>query len=310
MCPRCGYNTNDKTKISLHFYKRKTTCPGTVNPNLELTEEIKQHVLQHRLYVVPVAELHKPTINQTINNYYQLNKIVKGMDTIDKINMINTYNNDELLDFEEGIENRFLNICRSLDNNELARYQLTMHNFKDIIEEVTAPKNSKHFNVVYHDATGKLKFFKQAEWMSLSLEEGIKMVIEYLRDYYLNNYECYIIRKYKDTETDLRMKHTFYERLKDYYKFLACFELEAYALVADDDDIGEPGASTEFGGLFEKVRDNMLMKECREISKAILTMAVNNNKNSISELNKKMMEIMHMDEEFKEIVMDKLAKGL
>lgn len=48
-CPRCGYKTTKRPHMRYHFYNTTKTCQGIVS-NIEVTEEIKQHVLDHRVY--------------------------------------------------------------------------------------------------------------------------------------------------------------------------------------------------------------------------------------------------------------------
>lgn len=51
-CIRCGYNTVQKNHIYKHLYLLKKTCPATKNL-IELTDEIKQHILDNRIYKEP-----------------------------------------------------------------------------------------------------------------------------------------------------------------------------------------------------------------------------------------------------------------
>ena len=50
-CPRCGYETEHKTNIVNHLYKKKKACPQIKN-EIELTDEIKEHILNNRIYKI------------------------------------------------------------------------------------------------------------------------------------------------------------------------------------------------------------------------------------------------------------------
>lgn len=52
-CIRCGYKTNDKYLMRRHFYDKKKTCQGIVN-NIELTDDIKECILENRKYKMPL----------------------------------------------------------------------------------------------------------------------------------------------------------------------------------------------------------------------------------------------------------------
>lgn len=55
-CPRCGHETPAKTKMRTHF-ARKTTCPGVVDPDIILTDQVKEHVLENRIYKVKMGRM-------------------------------------------------------------------------------------------------------------------------------------------------------------------------------------------------------------------------------------------------------------
>jgi hypothetical protein len=54
-CCRCGYHTKDKNNMRNHLYKRQKTCPATVD-DIELTDEIKNYILENRVYKKPKVE--------------------------------------------------------------------------------------------------------------------------------------------------------------------------------------------------------------------------------------------------------------
>lgn len=48
-CPRCGYTTVQKGHMRGHFYNTKKQCP-TTKSSIELTDEIKKHIVDFRVY--------------------------------------------------------------------------------------------------------------------------------------------------------------------------------------------------------------------------------------------------------------------
>lgn len=90
-CPRCGYETDIKQSMNLHLYKKKKPCPATVN-NIELTDEIKEYILNNRVYKIPEPEIKIPIISEEVNSDFidTLNifkKIHKNM-TIEEVSSI------------------------------------------------------------------------------------------------------------------------------------------------------------------------------------------------------------------------------
>ncbi len=55
-CIRCGYNTIQKARMRHHLYEKKNLCPH-IKHDIELTEEIKETILQNRFYRIPKKEI-------------------------------------------------------------------------------------------------------------------------------------------------------------------------------------------------------------------------------------------------------------
>jgi hypothetical protein len=51
-CIRCGYETNSKAHMYKHLFLKLSPCPQTLNI-IELTDEIKQHIIDNRIYIIP-----------------------------------------------------------------------------------------------------------------------------------------------------------------------------------------------------------------------------------------------------------------
>lgn len=52
-CIRCHYSSRNKSHIQRHF--KRISCPGVRN-DIELTDDIKQYILQTRIYRIPKKE--------------------------------------------------------------------------------------------------------------------------------------------------------------------------------------------------------------------------------------------------------------
>ncbi len=51
-CPRCGFDTALKGGMNKHLMLKKRKCPALRN-DIELTDDIKQYILQNRIYKIP-----------------------------------------------------------------------------------------------------------------------------------------------------------------------------------------------------------------------------------------------------------------
>jgi len=74
-CPRCGYTSDKKTCMRSHLYSRSVVCPNSYD--VELTDSIKEHVLNNRVYKIPkepdLPDLHFSVLNLYFN-YYSYNR--------------------------------------------------------------------------------------------------------------------------------------------------------------------------------------------------------------------------------------------
>jgi len=57
-CPRCNYSTGRKASMRQHLYLLAKICPGT-HSMLELTDNIKQHIMDNRVYLSNQATTQK-----------------------------------------------------------------------------------------------------------------------------------------------------------------------------------------------------------------------------------------------------------
>jgi predicted RNA-binding Zn-ribbon protein involved in translation (DUF1610 family) len=58
-CPRCGYETRQKSHMYRHFWETARKCSNTVL-DIELTEEVKNKILDDRVFYKPPSEKRHP----------------------------------------------------------------------------------------------------------------------------------------------------------------------------------------------------------------------------------------------------------
>lgn len=59
-CIRCGYETDSKSHMQKHLMQKIKPCPQTMN-DIELTDEIKEYIINNRVYRIPKTEILLPT---------------------------------------------------------------------------------------------------------------------------------------------------------------------------------------------------------------------------------------------------------
>jgi len=224
-CPCCGYKTRNKSHMHFHLYELKKPCPCTV-AKLELTDEIKEDIMRNRIYHPPKDD-QQPTINQTINNYNTINNFVGNLDTMYKLNKYIDYKKIEIEDFSQTVEDKYANTTQLLDENK-TKMSLKEDDFLEIVNNVSNVTDVEKFNVMYDSKSNKVKLYEEGEWQDFIATNGIKKIVETIKDAYLDSYEIYLIRNMKSTTHTLHRRSKFRDNLEEYYRFLLAFEFQPY----------------------------------------------------------------------------------
>lgn len=317
-CPRCGYNVDKKYCMRRHLYRTKNICPA-ITENINLTDEIKEYVLANRIYK-PLQDIPKHNfINATINNYNTINNFIANMDVIEKLMKYTGHKNIEILDFEDKVDLYYHRHVKKLETSlEKTNVQLNLHDMYDIIDAMSdiCDGEIRNFNIIYDEKLNKLKYFSCGEWKTYLLESGIKELLETIQKCYLDSYECYLIRKI-NKETSPYNKSSLRELLLDYYRFIACFEITPfvyekndYQILYNSDDpkyhetiqpscLEKYVISDEYNNLYNESKSENTVSDVNKQRKAVKDIIKRNTKSNIVELNKKMLSLFQMDEEFK-----------
>lgn len=318
-CPACGYKTTRKHSMRVHFYNNKKPCPRIVN-DIDLTDEIKEYVLDNRVYHPPKqqASSSQQILNQTINNYNVIQNFITNMDVIDKLNKYAEYNKIEIIDFEDKVGENYMLTCKRLDDDKFKYgFELKTHDILEIIDSISSMPDNKleYFNIMYDNHINKLKLYEGGVWKSLLIEQGIRQIIIITKDYYLDSYESYLLRKLRKSDSPIE-KQKVKELLIEYYKFIAAFEIDPYIkdasdgmILSDDEKNSECNYHDEYYPIYQKVMDKLTKGEMVKVKKDVLEIVKRNTNQNIHELNKRVLGLIHMDEDFKSIVVKNINQA-
>lgn len=297
-CPRCGYNTYHKACMRKHLYSRNTVCQGLLDPSILLDDTMKEHIMNNRIYHKPKEE--KPTT--IINNYNQINNLVQQMDAIDKIQYCNDYNKKELIDFEDAMEDKYTPTATKLNEDKLKGFQLVWGNLLEMIDDALFyGKNVDKFNFLYDVNSNKIKVYCGGEWKSMLFEIGVQFMLSVVQSFYLNSYECYVIRNIEsNSQNNFHAKAEYRDRLVDYYKFLVCFDIKPFSSAHHDlENLLEEDMAEKYYNLFLKTKEGVTARMCQQVQRKVYSIIKEANKTNIQDLNKSIMEIIKVDTEFK-----------
>ena len=161
-CFCCGYTTINRANMSQHLYKRKKPCPKILN-NIEFTDEIKQHILNNRIYIPPAAPPAPKSvvINNTINNNTMMN-IVLSIDPVEKIKRYVEYNDTELVGFDDCVSKIYeKKTCDFILDKPNIKF--THNNFLEMINEISNLSEGRleNLNILYDQKMNQIKLYDE-----------------------------------------------------------------------------------------------------------------------------------------------------
>jgi hypothetical protein len=157
-------------------------------------------------------------------------------------------------------------------------------------------------NVVYDKTPNRLSFYDSGEWETHPFDNGVKQLLDKVKFVFFDKYEEFLLEKNGQCEQSPRERITAKELLEEYYKFLVSFDLRPFVY-------DEPRLE-HFKEFATKLYDKMKKGKstmAKDNKKNICQIIKNNCAASIHELNKRMMDIICSDEEFKKTILQKLA---
>lgn len=316
VCPRCSYKTGHKTSIRRHLYpKIRNRCPA-LTADIELTNEIKEYVLENRHYPIPIKPA-PPTITQNIQQNNIINNFISNMDSVSKIKHFIEHRNIETVDFETTVENHYKrDVKKFLNDGFRGDVKYSEDNFMDMVSHVTKWKDIENMNIIYDSSIDQVSFaIGGDEWDAQRPKRAINFLIETLVIHNLSYYEIYLVRKIETGSPVTKMQLE--ECLNKYYSFIAAFNIAPFVQGKNDtqvmfnetdgrhddnierSDLDAHRVVDKFNGIYIKIRDSLGDKAIREMNKEVYTIIKKNHKINMIELNKHILEILRVDEEFK-----------
>jgi len=307
-CPRCNYKTKIKRNIYRHFFEKKTFCTN-IN-NLDLTDEIKEYVLEHRIYhkMKPLTE------TGMINNFNVLNNYVSGLDTFEKLPLYLTHISSFLMDINDKGEKQHEMAVKKIENDR-AKYPILIesHKFLEMIDSLVGVEKNKitEMNVLYDEELNKIRIWCDNEWESYLPDEGMKRLVQILRTNYLDKYECYLYKKiYVDKRIGAYQLNEVRLKLEDYYKFLYTLGHHPYVYIEESKYVLEnykhdnPDELCNYGmSIYDDVKKNVSKTEINVFKKTVLDIIKRNHKRNTKNLNENILDLINVDSEFKNKIM-------
>ena len=310
-CIRCGYETNRKDHIRKHFYNTQKSCQARLN-NIELTDEVKICILENRRYSIPKKQCN--LFNQTVNNYHMLNNFLVQMDPHFKLDKFLEYEKLQHLDYEDVLEERFSKRVLRLENGQgKAPYVLDLNSLLNVIDVATKidSEQLERFSVIFDKKVGRLGIYRGGEWESFIDEIGTRELVSLIKSYYLNTYELYLIKNIHHQESTMN-RIILNEHLEIYYKFIAAFDLSPSILGLEDKEVldqvlvssNDHFLEERYINLYNKIKQEQKTSDRLQIKKRLSKIVKNNSCHNVDLLNKAILDILKIDDTFKDQLLE------
>ncbi len=302
VCPRCGYKTLQKNDMRRHLYSKKRVCPGIIS-KVDLTDEIKQDIMDNHVYHPP-KQTQQQALNVQINVNQQINNYIAKLDSINKLNAYLEYHNQALNQLSLQFENEYGDTRRNIENDtkSISHFKLSTDDIIGIIDKATCANDVLNMNVLYDKPTDRLKIFDEDEWESYAFEQGVKELTKKLQDNYLDDYEIYLLQKYMGSSAFTQQCAR--ECIQEYYKFLVTFDIKPFPLQSKDPSFHQ--CKEPCYTIYSNVQEKLTISKIQETKRLVYNMIKKNCLANTLELNQTLMDIIKMDESFR----NKIINGL
>jgi hypothetical protein len=130
-----------------------------------------------------------------------------------------------------------------------------------------------------------------------------------IQEYYWDSYEEYLIHNMFRRPGGLGEAQRCRELLKEYYQFLACFDVIPFAQEKSDGHLGLGNnyecydTSDGLMEMYRKIRDETKAGESKARKKQVVDILKRGTASNIDSLNSKVLELFNMDSAFKERIL-------
>lgn len=308
ICCRCNYETKLKSHMKQHLFQRTTVCPAK-NKNIVLTDEIKNIIINERVYHIP-KESKKPSIiqQQNIQNI-QINNYIKNNTMKEKLMSHLEFKDQELMNISDTINQQFENRNNRMENYSFKYgYDIDEERFYDIIDEVSQMRNKdfRKLNIAYDNKLKILSIYDDGSWLDYSFKKGTIKLIQKIKEGFFDNYEKYLIVRIKLKEKNVFEQARLTEKLELYYKFLVSFNLIPWVNERCDVDIvGLNNASDDkynieeyFMKKYSDIKKTTKKSEITELTKDITIKVINNTNNNLKTLDESVKTTIKSEEDY------------
>jgi hypothetical protein len=286
-----------------HLYDLQKVCQGT-KEDIHLTDTIKKQILDNRIYHPP-KQTQQQIINQQININNTIINYINKKDFQEKLEQYLEYNDTNLFEYQDTIETKYEKQVDRLEKKSKTFRKcdtLNLDGLINVLHTCTSTNDVQEMNVMYDKVLDRLQIYG-GEWETHLFETGVKELIEKIQEVYLDYYEEYLLKQY--SVGSVFDRQCIKEALNEYYEFLECFDVEP-RLTSSPEEWVQELCDGDVGRIHSKVKDELKASKLKEVKKIVFNVIKKNCTASALELNKKIVDLIKMDEMFKNRVLAEL----
>ena len=264
-------------------------------------------------------------INNQINNHNQIVNYIANMDVQDKLERVMEYTQEATREFEDRVEDMYKREDRNFKRDSFKGGVVTFNeqHFLDMVSNVTdltKASNLEEYSFFYDPRTERICFYVDSQWESNRKYNGLQFLIKTITLYQLESYEVYLIRKIYGPASNMHTQSKLDECLTLYYRFISVFDIEPYVYHKHDYEIMDSieSVASESDNK-DTVEANRIVDACRKryilardgvtpsvkkaLQKEVFDIVRTNSNSNIRALNRRIMDIIKVDDEFKQRIM-------
>lgn len=157
------------------------------------------------------------------------------------------------------------------------------------------------FNIIYDHESNKIKIYQDGEWTEYIVQIGLPLIMNVIKDYFIDSYEKYLIYNIEKT-TSYHKKQCYREHLHDCYMFLCCFDIKPSSHNMSDAELLDSNFGRDSYEIAERCIKEYKAVEAKVTKSEINRINKNNTRKTIKDINKRVMELIKVDESFQQIV--------
>jgi hypothetical protein len=239
--------------------------------------------------------------------------MIINMDTPEKLTKFLDYKGEKLLDFDNGLYDRYNPVNERLEGDQYKYgYQVSKSDFLNAVDSITSVgeqgSDFQTMNILYDTRTNKIAIYRTPKWEYYLLDAGVSEIVRTLKSNYLDSYEQYLVKKLSTSLTNLPQ---FQSQLNEYFKLIIAFDYQPYVSTMSDQEIlgvdnynesDGYSLSNQYKRIYDETRKNLPRTELNKIKREVTDIIKVNTRCNLEKLNQAIMDLLKVDEEFQKLL--------